>query len=90
MYKIIRSNRKCQQEDDWRSLFAKKEEICVQCDQLAMRARHDFTCKGQGIEGRKTRWMTVGNRGCRGEWKLLSERKACSCNSKATSSFIFL
>ncbi|XP_033627676.1 somatomedin-B and thrombospondin type-1 domain-containing protein-like [Asterias rubens] len=88
-FKLTGLNKKCRSNGDdteW-STFAKKGTIvCAECDQPAFNS--EGRCRGEGIQGKKSRWAALDLPKCRGRWVRTSIEEKCKCNTG--SDFIFI
>lgn len=76
--------------------LVKGARVCVDCQELAMKKKLGSRCKGDGSQGKDTRWNAVMLPGCHGKWKMVSRQEECSCVANRAqvtqnqSSFILL
>uniref|UniRef100_A0A8D3EDG2 Si:dkey-7k24.5 n=1 Tax=Scophthalmus maximus TaxID=52904 RepID=A0A8D3EDG2_SCOMX len=85
----------CQQSPgphtQWMQYLREGHNVCVKCQPPALAAGQKH-CAGDGEEyigdRQSLQWQAVGNPRCRGVWRRVGGREACSCPT--THSFLFI
>lgn len=72
--------------------MVKDGEVCVECQDIAMKNELGGRCTGDGVVGEETRWSIHSS--CRGKWKMVSKKDQCTCGKKqdggSRPSFLFI
>lgn len=55
-------------------------QVCVECQDIAMKNELGGRCTGDGVIGEETRWSIHSS--CRGKWKMVSKKDQCTCSKK--------
>lgn len=79
-----------QRYGDWAKDLTRGARMCVECQSNAMHPSLNGRCKGDGVLKSDTRWKAVGVNACSGWWKMVTKQKACECNARLKSSYIFV
>ncbi|XP_071945308.1 somatomedin-B and thrombospondin type-1 domain-containing protein-like [Antedon mediterranea] len=87
-FTIQKVNKGCRNQvsTKWTDVITKGTELCVQCEEPAM--KDDGLCRGDGVQGERTRWTAIDSPGCRGRWIRKNIEQPCTCNTG--SDFIFV
>ncbi|XP_038074585.1 somatomedin-B and thrombospondin type-1 domain-containing protein-like [Patiria miniata] len=87
-FKVTGRNKSCRSNRDsvWANIIKKGTLVCVECTQPAF--DNDGRCRGEGTEGKRTRWSAVDLPKCRGRWVQTSIQEKCKCNTGSDLIFI--
>ncbi|XP_033115299.1 somatomedin-B and thrombospondin type-1 domain-containing protein-like [Anneissia japonica] len=87
-FTIQKVNKGCRNQVNlkWTDVITKGTELCVQCEHPAM--KDNGLCRGDGVEGARTRWTAIDSPGCRGRWIRKTLEQPCTCNTG--NDFIFI
>lgn len=73
------------------SSLALDKQVCVECQDLAMKEGLGGQCGGEGLVNQETGWSITPS--CKGKWKMITRTENCSCDHKGdeeTPDFLFV
>ncbi|KPM07431.1 thrombospondin-like protein [Sarcoptes scabiei] len=91
-FEIIKSQKSCEilQDNNFASKLQPGSQICVYCQEAAMRSHLGYRCTGHGIDTKPTRWSIFNQDGCHGKWIRLEKQSVnkgrCFCSKSKINS----
>lgn len=92
-FTIVRTTGVCASENApaWVQQLSKGAQVCVECQEFAMKKKLGVRCKGDGVVMKETRWDAVTAPGCHGIWMKTAEATEGTCEDASHSqAFIFI
>ena len=90
MFQVQKASKFCKNIQSFNVQLKPGKQVCVTCQEAAMRKHLDYRCIGHGVTNLSTRWTMLSVPNCHGKWIKKGQYGQCPCHGNGHSDFIFV
>jgi RPE-spondin, putative len=90
VFEVQKARKVCESIEGLSGQLIPGRQVCVACQQAAMRKHLGYRCIGHGVQNESTRWTMLSVPNCNGRWIRRRQYTPCQFAASSRLDFIFV